>query len=38
VVLARPKTTGLPNKEIFHSLKNLWSQADSKIKRIGTNK
>jgi ribonuclease P protein component len=34
VILARPKVTQMPNNIIFKSLNDLWSQADSKIKKI----
>ena len=34
VILARTKITLLPNDKIFNSLNDLWTQADSKIKKI----
>jgi len=34
VVLARPKVTQCNNSELFEGLKQLWQQAQTKIKRI----
>jgi ribonuclease P protein component len=38
VILARPKITNLPNKELFDALNSLWKQAETKIKRIRNKK